>query len=210
MSNEVTILLLKKALRREIKSALSETDPGLLARESLRVCQTVSARAVWQNSEAILFYAPIQQEVDIFPLLADALRKGHTACLPRYHPQTDLYEAAIVRNIPTDLVKGPMGVREPRLACPTLPLNRLDFIFVPGVGFDPRGHRLGRGHGYYDRLLGTTGAIRCGVAYEQQIRSEIPVEPHDICVDYVATPQRWIVASPHGRTIKLFRKPNKD
>lgn len=160
--------------------------------------QTITAQPVWQNSSHILFYAPILEEVDIWPLIQIAIHKGATACLPRYIPHKDVYEAAMVSNTDTDLIKGHFGVREPSPVCPSIPLNRLDFILVPGVAFDSSGYRLGRGRGYYDRLLPMTQGLRCGVGYEQQIRSEIPVEPHDIHVDYIATPQRWIVASPHA------------
>jgi 5-formyltetrahydrofolate cyclo-ligase len=198
LSKDPTILQSKEALRREIKSALLNTSPDFLRLESMRLCQTISARTVWQNSGVILCYAPIRQEVDIWPLVATSVQKGRSVCLPRYLPQKDAYEAALITNMDSDLVNGRFGVREPAAHCPALPLNRLDFIMVPGVAFDPSGCRLGRGRGYYDRLLSATRGIRCGVAYEQQIRSKIPVEPHDIHVDYVATPLRWIVVSPHA------------
>lgn len=200
MINEATISELKDALRAEIYSALKQADPGILSQESKRVCQTVSTQAVWCNAKTILFFAPMQDEVNVWPLLEAALLKGANACLPRYLPQKDIYEAARIRNLEYDLVKGKFGIREPRATCTALPLNRLDFILVPGVAFNASGYRLGRGRGYYDRMLPSIQGIRCGVAYEQQIRAEIPVDPHDIHVDYVATPQRWIVASPHGAT----------
>jgi 5-formyltetrahydrofolate cyclo-ligase len=198
LSKDPTIVQLKEALRREIKSALLNTSPDFLRLDSMRLCQNISAQTVWQNSDAILCYAPIRQEVDIWPLVAASVQKGRPVCLPRFLPRKDAYEAALITNMDTDLVNGRFGVREPAAHCPALPLNRLDFILVPGVAFDPSGCRLGRGRGYYDRLLSATRGIRCGVAYEQQIRSKIPVEPHDIHVDYVATPLRWIVVSPHA------------
>lgn len=179
---------------------MKHADPGILSQQSKRLCQTVSAQSVWCNAKYILFFAAIQDEVNIWPLLEDALQKGITACLPRYLPQKDIYEAAQIRNLQFDLVQGKFGIREPRATCHALPLNRLDFILVPGVAFNASGYRLGRGRGYYDRMLPSMQGIRCGIAYEQQIRSDIPVEPHDIHVDYVATPQRWIVASPHAAT----------
>jgi 5-formyltetrahydrofolate cyclo-ligase len=198
LNNQATILNSKEALRREMKSLFKKADSAWMDRESLRVRQTIAAQPLWQNSKSILFYAPILEEVDIWPLINVAIQKGSTACLPRYIPQKDVYEAAIITNTDTDLIEGHFGVREPAPGCPRLLLNRLDFILVPGVAFDSSGSRLGRGRGYYDRLLPMTQGLRCGVGYEQQIRSEIPVEPHDIHVDYVATPQRWIVVSPHA------------
>jgi 5-formyltetrahydrofolate cyclo-ligase len=68
----------------------------------------------------------------------------------------------------------------------------LDFILVPGVAFDLSGRRLGRGKGYYDRLLKQTRGTTCGVAFDEQIVGEIPVEPHDLNVNCILTPTRWI------------------
>jgi 5-formyltetrahydrofolate cyclo-ligase len=65
-------------------------------------------------------------------------------------------------------------------------------VLVPGVAFDLRGRRLGRGKGFYDRLLADAGGLKCGVAFDEQIVTEIPVEPHDVSVDCILTPTRWI------------------
>jgi len=73
-----------------------------------------------------------------------------------------------------------------------LSLNRLDFILVPGVAFDLQGRRLGRGKGFYDQILAVVRGTVCGVAFDQQITPEIPVEPHDAVVNCILTPTRWI------------------
>jgi 5-formyltetrahydrofolate cyclo-ligase len=72
----------------------------------------------------------------------------------------------------------------------------VDLILVPGLAFDLRGRRLGRGKGYYDQLLRGLRGITCGVAFDQQIVAEIPVEPHDVRVNCVLTPTRWIQLEP--------------
>lgn len=66
-------------------------------------------------------------------------------------------------------------------------------MVVPAVAYDRRGNRLGRGKGFYDRLLGSTRATKIGVAYEFQIVDEIPTEPHDVPMD--------IIISPSGCTV---------
>jgi 5-formyltetrahydrofolate cyclo-ligase len=66
---------------------------------------------------------------------------------------------------------------------------------VPAVAFDKDGNRLGRGKGFYDRLLNHTKAVKIGVAYDFQLVDEIPVEPHDIPVDRVITPMAEIIIS---------------
>ena len=65
--------------------------------------------------------------------------------------------------------------------------ERPDLILVPALAFDRAGYRLGRGGGYYDRLLSGATGMKTGVGYDCQIFDAIPCEPHDIGVDYVVT-----------------------
>ena len=61
-------------------------------------------------------------------------------------------------------------------------------ILVPGLAFDLRGGRLGRGRGYYDRFLAGATGLRVGVCFEDQIVADVPLEPHDLRMDFVVTP----------------------
>jgi 5-formyltetrahydrofolate cyclo-ligase len=97
-----------------------------------------------------------------------------------------------VRDPVRDLSVGKFDVREPVASYPTVALNRLDFVLVPGIAFDLRGRRLGRGKGFYDRLLTDVRGKTCGVAFDEQIVPEIPIEPHDIPVHCILTPTRWL------------------
>jgi 5-formyltetrahydrofolate cyclo-ligase len=72
------------------------------------------------------------------------------------------------------------------------PLNRLDFILVPGVAFDLHGRRLGRGRGFYDQLLANVRGRTCGVAFDEQIVRDVPIEPHDVSLNCILTPTRWV------------------
>lgn len=69
----------------------------------------------------------------------------------------------------------------------TVDISQIELIVVPGVAYDRMGNRVGRGKGYYDRLLGTTKALKVGVAYDFQLVEEIDTEPHDVKVDIVIT-----------------------
>ena len=74
------------------------------------------------------------------------------------------------------------GIGEPDASLPEFTdLDKVEIIIVPGVAFDPTGNRMGRGRGFYDRLLkATPNAMKIGVAYDFQMLDEIPVEPHDV------------------------------
>jgi len=71
-------------------------------------------------------------------------------------------------------------------------LSRLDLILVPGVAFDLCGCRLGRGGGFYDRLLAETHGVKCGIAFDEQITGEVPTGEHDLQMDFILTPTRCV------------------
>lgn len=81
------------------------------------------------------------------------------------------------------------GIGEPNASLPEYTdLDKVEMIIVPGVAFDPTGNRMGRGRGFYDRLLKSTpNAIKVGVAYDFQMLDTLPVEPHDVKMDLIIT-----------------------
>lgn len=146
----------------------------------------------WQQSQRILMFYPLADEPDIAPLLDLGLRTGKLIALPRYNSSQGVYEAAQIQNMAEDLIPGRFGVREPSPNCPALPLNQLDLTLVPGIAFDSSGRRLGRGKGFYDRLLPGTTGMTLGLAFDWQESDALPVEPHDVELDAVLTPTRWL------------------
>ena len=146
---------------------------------------------VWQSALSILcFYPCHEEEPDILPLIEDVWRAKKQLTLPRWNSTSATYEAAQISG-PSQLARGLFGMLEPDAGCPSIPLNQLDFILVPGVAFDLTGRRLGRGKGFYDRLLAQVRGHKCGVAFDAQIVAEVPEEPHDVRVDSILTPTRW-------------------
>jgi 5-formyltetrahydrofolate cyclo-ligase len=71
-------------------------------------------------------------------------------------------------------------------------LDKFDLILVPGMAFDLSGNRLGRGQGFYDRILAEVSGIKCGVCHNFQLLENIPTEPHDAQVDFIFTPARGV------------------
>lgn len=71
----------------------------------------------------------------------------------------------------------------------------IELIIVPAVAYDKKGNRLGRGKGFYDRLLSSTKATKIGVGYDFQLLDSLPVEEHDVPMDMVITQSSFIVVS---------------
>jgi 5-formyltetrahydrofolate cyclo-ligase len=71
-------------------------------------------------------------------------------------------------------------------------ISDIELIVVPGIAYDRRGNRVGRGKGYYDRLLTSTRATKIGVGYDFQLVDEIDAEPHDVLMDVIVTEHELI------------------
>lgn len=182
----------KARIRQDVRSRLEQV-PGEQKREnSLRACGLLTEQAVWRKAGSVLLYAPAPDELDLWPMAQLALSQHKALALPRYAPSTDTYEACLVEDLNGDLRSGRYGLREPAENCTAVALKQLDLILVPGVAFDLQGRRLGRGKGYYDRLLAAVLGQTCGVAFDEQIVLRVPVELHDSDVNWILTPTRWI------------------
>lgn len=179
---------LRRAMRDEIERLTSEER----ARASRLLCARLQDQPVWRHAGTILFYAPLADEPDISPLLERVLEEGRMVLLPRYNAGRGSYEACRVETPLGGLPVGRFGIREPVPASRVVPLKQLDLVLVPGLAFDWSGHRLGRGRGCYDRLLREVAGTKCGVAFETQLQAEVPVEPHDVWLEYIVTSARWL------------------
>jgi len=183
---------LKASLRSEIREKLKRIAPSQRESDSSRARATLEQQPIWLQAQTILFFAPMPDELDIWPSLPVALAAGKRIFLPRFVSSTNSYAACEVKFPDTDVRLGHFGIREPSDSCPQFPLNRLDLVLVPGVAFDLHGRRLGRGKGFYDQLLAAVRGKTCGVAFDEQIVNDIPVEPHDVLLHCILTPSRWI------------------
>jgi 5-formyltetrahydrofolate cyclo-ligase len=180
----------KTALRQQLRARLASLTPAERATASTRFRDQVLRFPGWHRASRILLYAPMTGELDVALLWHDALSARKSLCFPRFVPATGLFEARLVEDPHRDLHVGAFGIREPGSDSTVLSLNRLDLVLVPGLGFTPDGHRLGRGRGYYDRLLPEIRGLKCGVGFDQQMVDAIPCESHDVILDCILTPTR--------------------
>jgi 5-formyltetrahydrofolate cyclo-ligase len=180
----------KAALRDHIRAALERISPAVRAVESIELCERLKPQL--QSARTILFFAPLPSEPDLWPLLEESAPAGKAVALPWFDPVTRTYRARRVEDPADEIVAGKFGVREPASSCAAIPLEGFDLVLVPGIAFDLSGNRLGRGQGFYDRLLEKISGVKCGVGYDFQLLEKIPAEPHDAKVDFVLTPSRCV------------------
>jgi len=159
----------------------------------------------WNNASTILLYAPLPGEPDPLILLHAIFHTPNSSTqslletlqqkkilFPRiYNDKLYLYQW----NRDANWIQGSYGIQEPDpKTWKKTSLEEVDLGIIPGLAFDYTGGRLGRGGGFYDRLLGDSRwrGLKTGIAWPWQCVLDVPKEPHDICMDYVVT----IVESP--------------
>ncbi len=89
-----------------------------------------------------------------------------------------------------DLVPGSLGISEP--TGDRFPIDAIELILVPALAIDKEGNRLGKGRGFYDRVLKTSVATAVGVVFDGELVDSIPVEEHDVRMQYAITPSKLL------------------
>ena len=89
-----------------------------------------------------------------------------------------------------DLVPGALGISEP--TGERFPIDAIELILVPALAIDSEGNRLGKGRGYYDRVLKTSVATAVGVVFDGELVEELEVEEHDVRMQYAITPTKLL------------------
>ena len=174
----------KQELRRFIRSQKKAYAAAQLAALSAEICSKVLRSVSWQEAGTLLLYYPLADEVDVRPLIKEAFESGRRVLLPVVRGEDlelHLYEGE------DSLRKGAFGIMEPTgEPFAEESYDEIQLALVPGMAFDRAGHRLGRGKGYYDRLLPKLTRTRLtGICFPFQLLDEVPAELHDIPVEEV-------------------------
>ncbi len=151
------------------------------AEESAAICRHVLAWPPFREAQTVAGFMPLRQEADITPLLEAVLADGRRLCLPR--TERGVMRLLEVRSL-SGLTKGAFGIREPPAGAAEVPPEQLDLILVPCAALDRSLYRLGKGGGYYDRLLAESPALTLAPLLRGQWVERVPREPHDQPVQY--------------------------
>lgn len=177
----------KSEIRRQIKNLrlmLSDMEKESAAAE---VFDRLEKTAAFLMSERVLMYHSLPDE-----LSTRAFLKKWGARKKFFLPRVNGVNLEILPYDESRLELGAFHIEEPTGGELTDP-DTLDLIVVPAVAYDRKGNRLGRGKGFYDRLLQTTRASKIGVGYDFQLLDSIPTEPHDVAMDMVITQGETII-----------------
>lgn len=181
------VVLQKRELRKTIKGLLRQNSEVALELESISACKKICETTQFKNAKIILAYNAIKYECDPKYLVEAAKALGKTVAFPLCTENRGL--CLCVPNDENAFITGAFGIKEPDIKNSTiLDYTSIDLTIVPAIAYDKKCNRLGRGGGYYDRLLSGANSYTAGLVFDIQLVEKIPKEAHDCQVDAVFTP----------------------
>jgi 5-formyltetrahydrofolate cyclo-ligase len=140
-----------------------------------------------------MMFLSLPHEVDTSEAILHAWQLGKTVAVPKISWQQRHMMPVKINSLETGLSTSASGLRHPVAGVP-VPFGEIDLVVTPGLGFDKKGKRLGRGGSYYDRLFANKElrAARCGFGFEEQLLDIIPAEEHDQPVEILVTDEKII------------------
>jgi len=178
----------KDGLRKEIKERLSRLSEEVLKAKSAAIEKRFLESPEFNFSQSLLAYVSLPGEPETRGVIKRALELKKKV----YAPKVEGDYVCVCELSGLDRLRpGRFGIHEPpgETRCD---VREFDLVIVPGLAFDLHGNRLGRGGGFYDRLLSSTNAEFIAFAFEEQVVKKVPVQEHDVRVHKIFTDERMI------------------
>lgn len=181
---------MKHVIRKTIKEKLESCSELEKSRKSDIIKHKLFNEEAFKKANVVMFYVSLKDEVNTLTMIDEAIKTGKKVCVPAVILEDKRLIAGCVKDRKKDLEKRHFGIYQPKPGrVEEVPLDDIDLVVVPGIAFDNKNVRLGRGHGYYDRFLSSlperTRTI--GLAFDFQVVDHLPQDSHDIPVWKIIT-----------------------
>ncbi|MDP8266893.1 MAG: 5-formyltetrahydrofolate cyclo-ligase [Candidatus Aceula meridiana] len=179
----------KKALRQRLLELIRNQKEDIRLKKSELIQAALFKTPEFRAAKIIMFYSAFDGEVETLEMIKQAQNLGKKIALPITVKEKKEIIPSLITNLETSLIDGPYGIKQPKEdPAQKGDLCAIDLVIVPGVAFDKKGNRLGRGEGYYDRFLKTLpqNTPKIGLAFDFQVVDCLPcVENHDVSVSFI-------------------------
>jgi len=140
-----------------------------------------------------MMFLSLPHEVDTSEAILHAWQLGKTVAVPKISWQQRHIIPVRINSLETGISTGVSGLRNPVAGVP-VPFGEIDLVVTPGLGFDKKGNRLGRGGSYYDRFFANEElkAARCGLGFSEQLVDSVPTTEYDEPVEILVTDEEII------------------
>lgn len=175
---------IKQQLRNTIAGSLQSFPKQEKNAADVRISQSLLSLRLYKNAKSICTYVSTADEVNTHQIIREALLAKGSIIVPKIQgADLELYS---IRSF-EELTPGTYGILEPHIHRSHVPIQSIDLFIVPGIAFGRDGSRLGRGKGYFDRLLAHIQVPIIGLSYERQIHDTVPHSAKDKKVDIIVT-----------------------
>jgi 5-formyltetrahydrofolate cyclo-ligase len=187
----------KAELRTRMRNLRRVTPEAACAARSSAIGQHLLALPELERAHVVIAYAAYKKEANPASALAALRARGVQVGLVRVEPEGQLGLHRVAEG--DALIENAFGIEEPSPDAEVIADAAVEVVIVPALAVDARGHRIGYGHGYYDRLLPRlTHAFKLAIAYDFQLLAELPDMPGDATVDCVVTDRRVLRIDPRS------------
>jgi 5-formyltetrahydrofolate cyclo-ligase len=178
----------KAQLRLEFQKKLAGISAEQRKEKSRRACRNLIATPEFQNASTVMMYLSLPHELDTSEAILCAWQMSKTVVVPKVSWQQRHMIPVQINSLETGFSEEVAGLRNPMTGAP-VPFEEIDLVVTPGLGFDRKANRLGRGGSYYDRFFSNKElkAAKCGFAFAEQVIETVPVTEHDVPVDMLVT-----------------------
>jgi len=175
----------KQVLRNTLRKMLQSQSISNRSIKSSLICEKIKQLSLFKSAQVILFYYPLSEEVDLLPLARSCLQNSKKVLFPYIFSRKPPKLAVTEINDFNQFQEGLYNVQEPSLKT-SFDVKKIDLFLIPGLAFDLKGHRLGRGKGYFDRFLSECSQLdpdnikkRVGVGFDFQLIKDVPCDVFD-------------------------------
>jgi 5-formyltetrahydrofolate cyclo-ligase len=189
----------KAEIRKALRAKLAAITEQARHQKSIAACGNIIRTPEFKAARTVMLYLSTPSEVETAPLALRAWQEGKTVVVPKVSwDQRRMLPTEITSLHQTGMTTTGPGIREP-IAGKPIPTEYIDLVIVPGLGFTPTGHRIGRGMGFYDRFLAQTDflGLSVGLAFQEQIVDTLPILDHDMPLGMLVTDQSVRRFSPN-------------
>jgi 5-formyltetrahydrofolate cyclo-ligase len=187
----------KEQLRVKLQKCLLEISEEERSEKSQKACRNLVSTPQFQGASTVMMYLSLPHEVDTSEAVLYSWQLGKTVVMPKISWQQRHMIPVQISSLETGFSTEVAGLRNPITGVP-MPIEEIDLVVAPALGFDRKGNRLGRGGSYYDRFFANErlNASRCGFAFAEQVVDSVPVVERDEPVDFLVTDKEILYFNP--------------
>lgn len=178
----------KAQLRTKLQNRLLAVGAEQRERKSHLACERLLATEQFRTASTVMLFLSLPHEVDTSEAILAAWQSGKTVAVPKVSWEQRHMIPVQINSLDTDISTHASGLRNPTSGAP-VPFGEIELVVTPGLGFDRKGNRIGRGGSYYDSFFAheQLKACKCGFAFAEQLIDSVPVTDHDQPIDMLIT-----------------------